>query len=265
MAKILESNNFGRFILSLFNRNIKKTWDLEASMQKYGFRDATPIEVKRLENGYLEIQDGHHRFVVARKLGIPVKYIEVTDDMTMAEREQTTHKWGVVDFLDGRVRQGIQAYIAVKEYHLRTGIGIGACISMLAGDSAGSGNWSKKFKNGTYRLGDTTQAEIVGKLALHCKEKGFEYWKHPLFIQALSKIVWAESFIPEVLMNKITTFSEYLKKQPLKNDYVNMLDSIYNRQSQDRVPLAFEAEQAARKRNICQKKAVRRSKPSLTI
>ena len=30
MARILETNNYGKFVLSPFNREVKKTWNLEA-------------------------------------------------------------------------------------------------------------------------------------------------------------------------------------------------------------------------------------------
>ena len=90
MAKILETNNYGKFVLSPCNREVKKTWNLEASLLKYGFRDGTPIEVVRLDNGLLEVQDGHNRSDAARKLGIAVKYVEVKDRMTAAERGTTT-------------------------------------------------------------------------------------------------------------------------------------------------------------------------------
>lgn len=247
-ARILETNNYGKFVLSNINRNIHKTWHLEASMKKYGFRDACPIEVTRLANGLLEIQDGHHRYYVARKLRIPVKYVEVKEVMTMTERAKTTTAWSLRDYLDSYVRAGLPAYVEVKKYHDRTGIGLSACISMLAGDSAGSGNWNSQFKDGTFRLADSIHADIVGEISLHCKKCGVPFFKNQIFINALSKIVWAEGFDPEVLKNKLTHFSEYLKKQPTKDDYVRLLDEIYNRKSQTKVPLTFRAEEAARKR-----------------
>jgi len=45
MDKILETNNYGRFILSDFNRKIKRTWHLEKSFKEEGFRDDEPISV----------------------------------------------------------------------------------------------------------------------------------------------------------------------------------------------------------------------------
>lgn len=250
MSKILESNNYAKFVLSPLNRNVRRTWNLEASMQKYGFRDSEPIEVIRLENGLLEIQEGHHRFEVCRKLGIPVKYVEVKEAMSRGERAKTVRPWTMRDYLDSYVRAGLPAYVVVKKYHEGSGIPLSACISMLAGDSAGSGNWNDHFKNGTYRLvADFGHANTVATIILHCKKLGVSFAATQCFVNGLSKIVWAESFDPSILINKITHFHEHMKKQPTKEAYVSLLDEIYNRKSQTKVPLAFQAEEAARKRD----------------
>jgi hypothetical protein len=249
MARILETNNYGKFVVSEFNRDVKKTWNLEASMQKYGWIDAYPLHVIRQEDGRLQIKDGHHRFYVAQKLSIPIKYVECKDEITMAEMVRATVSWSMKDFLVSFVRCGKAAYVVVSNYHKKTGIGLSACISMLAGDSAGSGNWNKQFKDGTYRLGDPAHADIVGNIVLHCKKCGFPWWNNMHFVQAVSKIAWAEGFDPQVLKSKIAQFPEHMKKQAFKDDYIKMLDAIYNRQSRTKVPLAFNAEEAARKRN----------------
>src|SRR5690606_38818698 len=117
---------------------------------------------------------GHHRFTVARKLGIPVKYVVCDDAATIHELEKATTRWSIKDFLVSFVRCGDPAYITVYEYHKRTGIQISACISMLGGESAGSSNKNEDFKAGQFRLGDPTNANTVADLVLHCKSLGIK-------------------------------------------------------------------------------------------
>ena len=62
MARILETNNYGKFVLSPFNREVKRTWRLEQSLLKYGWLDEYPMAVTRLPDGKLRIDDGHNRF-----------------------------------------------------------------------------------------------------------------------------------------------------------------------------------------------------------
>jgi len=76
MNKILESNNYQKFVISLFSRNVIKTQGLEESMLKFGFLDVFPVMVRRLDDGRLEILEGHHRFEVACRLGISIKYLK---------------------------------------------------------------------------------------------------------------------------------------------------------------------------------------------
>lgn len=249
-AKILESNNYEKFELTEFNRDVKKTKYLDASMRKHGWIDAYPAHVVRNGGGKLLIKAGHHRFTIAIRLGIPVKYVECNDNSTIHELEKATTKWTLEDYLTSYARSGKEAYLVVEDYRRRTGIGLSACISMLAGDSAGSGNWQRAFKEGTYRLGNLNHSRVVEAIIKQCKDSGFPYSTQNLFVQAVSKIAWAEGFASEVLKDKIKTFVQFMKKQATKQDYIEMLDSIYNRQSHVKMPLAFLAEEAARKRNV---------------
>lgn len=258
MPRILESNNYSKFVQSDFNREVTSTWRLEQSLLKYGWWDEEPMPVVRLEEGKLRIEDGHRRFYAARKHGIPVKYVEISRDRprpTQADRDGTHKPWSLNDYLRSFAKNNIKAYMAVYEYHQRSGIKLNACISMMSGSSAGSGNWRKQFKEGTYRLGDSAHALLVEKLVAHCRKHEFRHWNDTPFVNALSKIAWAEVFDSAVLMSKITTFPELLKKHGTREEYILMLEGVYNRYSKELVPLAVKAEEAARKRNVVSKRA----------
>ena len=250
MARILETNNYGKFVLSPFNREVKRTWRLEQSLLKYGWLDEYPMAVTRLPDGKLRIDDGHNRFYAARKHGRPVKYVETNSKITQSERDGTHTPWSLQDYMDSFAQNNFGAYLVVVDFHKKTGIKLNACISMLSGSSAGSGNWRKQFKDGTYRLGDPAHALLVADLVAHCRKHEFRHWNDTPFVNALSKIAWAEVFDPQVLKSKITAFPEHLKKHGTREEYILMLEAIYNRYSKDLVPLAVKAEEAARKRNV---------------
>jgi hypothetical protein len=242
--KIMETNNYAKFELLLFNRDVGKTKALEASMRKYGFIPAHAIHVVRQSNGKFYIKEGHHRFHVARSLGINIFYVERHDQMSIFEAETAKTNWTLQDYLDAYTRMGKEAYLAVKEYRERTGIGLSDAISMLAGDSAGSGNWNPRFKQGTFRLGDPSNSAVVADIVLHCAKLGIAWARHPLFVQAISKVAWVKDFDPATMKNKISVHLHHMRKQPTKQDYINMLEEIYNRQSRVKKPLAFLAEEA---------------------
>jgi len=250
--KINETNNYSRFVLSSFNRDVKKTFRLRISMLRHGWIPAYPLDVRRLPDGKLEIRDGHHRFEVARNLHIPVKYVECKDQASIPELIRTHAPWSLKDYLTSHVRSGKPAYTLVFEYHKKTGITLSACISLLAGESACSFNYIEKFKEGSFRLGNTIHAEIVGAIVLCCKTHGITFACNIYLVQAISKIAWAKGFDPKVMMNKIASFAEFMTKQPTKQDYVKMLDTIYNRQARIKIPLEFLANEAARQRSVDQ-------------
>jgi hypothetical protein len=253
-SKILESNNYSKFELSEINRDVKKTRNLEESMRKHGWIDAYPAHVVRNGNGKLWIKAGHHRFEVARKLGIPVKYVECQDEATIHELEKSSVRWSMQDYLDSFARSGKPAYLTVRDYKERTGIPLLACISLLAGQSADSGNKLAKFKDGTYKIGNLSHSRVVETIINQSRVSGFPYWNSSSYVHAVSKICWAEGFSSGVMTDKIKTYVHFMKKQATKQGYIELLDSIYNRQSREKFPLSFLAEVAAKNRNAIKTK-----------
>lgn len=255
MANIIirETNNYGLFELLPFNREVKQTKWLEKSMLKYGFLSTKPLHVVKNGNGKLLIKDGHHRFYVARKLKIPVKYVIATEheQISIYEMQKTTKGWTPHDYLTAHTREGKNpAYTTIKEYHEKTGIPIGRCIAMLAGQSAGSAsNKMNVFTSGQYKLGDQTHAAIVGDIVLHLKKLGVSWASNSLFVQAISKTLFVDEFNPSQFKEKLSTHLSLIEKKASLNDYMQMIDLIYNRQSKTKIPLKFLAEETARIRS----------------
>jgi hypothetical protein len=216
-------------------------------------------------NGKLMIKARHHRFFVAKALGLSVKYIVCDDQSTIHELEQATNPWDLKDYLVSYDRCGYAPYGTVMRYQARTGIPLMACISMLGGQSAGSNNKVNAFKDGRFELGDPTHSEIVADIILHCKKKCKIPWvTNTMFVKAVSKVTWVEEFQPSHLKKKISTFPFLLEKKPDVASYVEMLEQVYNRQNKNPIPLAFLAEQTARARFVHQQTpGVSKSKPKL--
>lgn len=248
--KISVTSDYSKFELLPFNRDVERTKHLEASMKEHGWIDAYPIHVIRNgSNGKLRIRAGHHRLEVAQKLHIPVKYVVCNDTATIHQLEKATNRWNMKNYLTSYVREGRHPYITLKRYHERTGIPLNQCLSMLSGDSAGSHNKIDSFKDGTYEVGDTTHAELVADIIQCCSYAGVKWATNSLFINALSKICWSEGFKVNHLKSKIKKFCFLMEKQPTVQDYLLMLETVYNRQSQEKIPLAFLADKAAKERS----------------
>ena len=104
--QILTSNNPKLFELLSFNRDVNKVKKLTASMTKHGWISAYPMNVVMNGNGKFKIKDGHHRFEIACRLGIPFKYVICDDKSTIYELDGATNKWSTIDTLVSYCRDG---------------------------------------------------------------------------------------------------------------------------------------------------------------
>ncbi|EHJ49506.1 ParB domain protein nuclease [Solidesulfovibrio carbinoliphilus subsp. oakridgensis] len=248
MSKVLETRNYGMFALHNLNRDVDKITKLEKSMKANGWIPAYPMHVVR-EGGHLKIKGGHHRFEVAKKLGIPVKYVVCDDKATIHELEDATTPWDWQDHLTSHVRNGNVNYLKVKKYQDETGIPLTCVVSMLGGNTAGSGNHTKAFKSGTFKVKDTAHLAVVADLVAAAKSAGFNGATNRNFVIALSKVAKADGLDLPRLKSKMTAHPYLFQKCTAVDAYLAVLEEIYNRKRSDKVPLAFIANAAARERN----------------
>jgi hypothetical protein len=252
-TQILKTMDYSKFCLLSFNRNITENRNLERSMMQYGFIDDYPIVVVKNGDGKLKIKSGHHRFYYARKLGLPVYYKISQSAISIYELEAGTKPWVLQDYLDANVRQEKQDYILLKTYHERSGIPLTCCISMVAGESAGSSNKQIPFKEGTYRVGDLTHARLVADLISFLQNRcNVSFALNSNFVAALSKVLWVPEFSIERFKKKSCSHSYLFEKKRSFADYVDLIEAVYNRQSKSKDPIAFLAEKVAKERSkIC--------------
>ena len=253
---IHETKKYKMFELHDLNREVK-TWlpkfkKTLKHMQKCGFESSKQICVVPNGNGKFKIVDGHHRFVAAKMLGLPIMYSLKGTKISLQSMVETETPWSLSDWLFSYVQQANPNYIATKEYHECTGISLMNCISILGGESAGSNNKFNQFKEGKFILGNQYNAISIKELVLCLKENQFKYATHANLVLALSLIVWVNEFDPTLMVKKLSTHSHLVKRHPSRDDYLDMLEKIYNYRQKDQIPLAFLAKKASAER----KKAV---------
>lgn len=247
MSNIKESRNYDIFELADINREIGKTAALFKSMKQYGWIDAYPMHVFRSSNGKLKIKAGHHRFFVASKLGIPVKYVICNDSASITELETSTRKWSMQDYLTSYVRQGKPSYITLKNYCQSTGIKLTQGIALLGGRITGNGLTNQQFKEGKFEVIGEAHARAVAEIIVVCNTI-FEDATSSRFVHAISLILSTEGVSRSQLMRKLKSHSYLLKKQATTEAYIDLLDSIYNRSAKDKEPIAFWAKEKMRER-----------------
>jgi len=254
MAKIQQSKNYDKFILNEFNRDVKDTSALEKSMQKHGWIDAYPMHVTD-GGGFYIIIGGHNRFEAAKKIGIPAKFVVCEDSATIPELEDPTKQWSMTDYLTSHARTGNQNYIHVQEYMWKTGFPISLCVAVCAGRAATAFNMhlTKRFKIGTYKIGNQDHADMLYSISLELSKIGVDFFRNSIFIKAVSKCVFVPEFDVKIFLKKSKKHKHLFEKKPTIDGYVDLIDQIYNRGSRNQIPLSFLANKYSKERAAIKK------------
>jgi hypothetical protein len=243
--KIHETTKYEMFRVHPVNRSVKKTSALELSMRRHGFIAAYPIHVIQTTDGKLEIKAGHHRFEVASKLGIPVKYVVCTDNASIHELEKSTNPWSMHDYLDSFCRDKNPHYQELKDLVEETGLRVSQGASLLRGELASSGNGRDQFKAGAFMVKTRELADRVRKIVAVAKRCKVDCATHQHFINALSKMLFVEEFSDDVFIQKIKSHSHMITRKATLAESEQMIEDLYNRQNRSRVNLAFLARTAS--------------------
>ncbi len=229
--------------------------DLRKGMMEDGWYDACPLWATHGEGGNLLIFDGHNRFLIARELGIPVKYVIDDNIPDIQNYNKRGRVWALYDYLSSYVRDHREPYVILKRYHVSTGICLSHCIGLLAGETVGSNNKHGVFKSGAYTLGDLSHARVVEDIVLHCKKLDFKHSASNNFVRAISRIARVDKFNPEIFKQKAEKNPSLLKRCTRLEEYMDMINEIYNRNSKywQRLNSRVLAEEAMRERTPIKK------------
>jgi hypothetical protein len=245
-AKLAKTLDYGAFEVHEFNRNLHGDKKLFNSMKKNGFLPSCAIHVKRNGKGKLKIIRGHNRFAVARQLKLPIWYILDDSDVEIFDMEASCKQtWSIEDFVVGRARSGDKHCQAVLDFRDKHHIPTGVAISLVGGESAGSGNKRDRVKDGTFVCGDMKHANDVAKIIDACRKNGLEFATSKAFLTAVSLAIKTPCVDYNTLLSKIEKHSHTISRRSRTDDYLEELEMLYNYASRKRVALQFEAKESA--------------------
>lgn len=113
VGQVMETMQYDLFNFIVGNREIKVNKTLENSIKEYGILQ--PIKVDKDFN----IIEGQHRYMSAKKNGIPVKYIVTNDQANyriseISELNGTSRKWTVKDYIHSFAARGNEEYMKLN-------------------------------------------------------------------------------------------------------------------------------------------------------
>jgi hypothetical protein len=251
-AKLEKTKDYDLFEMHPCNRPLHENKVLERSMRVNGFMPSSPLQCVRNGNGKLKILRGHHRFSLAKKLGIPVYYIidESNTDIFDLEGASTT-AWNAPDFAAARARSGDKNMRFLLDFKERHGLTLGAAASLVGGQSAGSGNKVREIKSGTFNIGDMGHAKDVVRVTDKLRELGVAFATTTAFVAAVSKVLRVPEINHASLMHKVGLHYHLISKRGTAREYIQEIEELYNYGVKTkRLPLAFRAEEEGRKRSV---------------
>jgi hypothetical protein len=189
-------------------------------------------------NEKYEIIDGQHRFDVIQELNLPLNYI-VCNGYGLNEvhiLNQNSKTWTSDDYLDGYCKLGYKDYLKYKEFKELYGIGHYECMWLLNGSQLS--NPTQVFFTGDFKIKNYNEAcKIIEKIML--VEPYYEEWKRRSFILAMLQLFKNPNF-------ELTEFLQKLKLQPTAlsncsttNQYVSLIEEIYNYRRREKVNLRY--------------------------
>ena len=214
------------------NKNILHINRLKKSMEE------TYLFTVIIVNEKYEIVDGQHRFDVIQELKLPLNYI-VCNGYGLNEvhiLNQNSKTWTSDDYLDGYCKLGYKDYLKYKEFKDLYGIGHYECMWLLNGSQLS--NPTQVFFTGDFKIKNYNEAcKIIEKIML--VEPYYEEWKRRSFILAMLQLFKNPNF-------ELTEFLQKLKLQPTAlsncsttNQYVSLIEEIYNYRRREKVNLRY--------------------------
>lgn len=239
---VFQSDDYNRFNMIKGNRSldmnkIKKILsDIERGTNLLQYCPIIVVE----KNKKLEIVDGQHRFVVAKKIKSPVYYIIGTDLSLydIAKMNSNTEKWNVHDFIACYKELGNKNYVrleeVLKEYK---GLTAANAINLLVtGRVEGAGNtkYMDDFHRGLFEIRKEEEALYLLNKAKAFNHEG-KFSRH--FLVAIMKVINADVFNIDDLISKVNDNISALQYSDHWRKYLSNMEEIVTKGKSKRVAI----------------------------
>ena len=188
-------------------------------------------------NEKYQVIDGQHRLAISQELSLPLRYIVAKGyGLNEVHRlNQNTKNWTMVEFIDGYADMGYKEYIYLKDFLERTDLNLSSALALLGSDT---GENTKSIKNGTWKAVHIERAETIADWVNIIKPY-HSGGTRQVFVRALIKLYNNENFEFSHLIGKIALQPMALVPCVNTEQYLTLLEDIYNYRSRNKVNLRF--------------------------
>lgn len=200
-------------------------------------------------NEKMEVIDGQHRLEASKAAGVPIFYIVVPGYSIQEVQILNVNQknWTSTDFLHMYCERGKKPYLQLREFmEYFPDFKIRVCIRLLEGpkdnceDLNGKMVHAKRFEEGRFVVKDLGKAYQYARKIAEFKPL-FDRYSSDQFVGALLKIFNKKNYNHKEMLHKITSSSIPLKKCQTVEEYLLLLEKIYNykRSAGDKVSFRY--------------------------
>lgn len=219
------------------NREKIRPADVEILIEKIKKRnmlDINPIHV----SPKMEVIQGQHRVLAARKLGLEIYYMIVEDFKPQDIIAMNAQKsWTTGDFLNFYCKNGYEHYIALKKFIEKHNLGLRTGILLTAGESKVA---QQKFRDGEYIfVEETTDDQLLlcwETIDIIKKFNGYSVWTvNARFWRAMLKLFRSPNFDSTKWLNNVSKLVARMGPRTKAVEYCEMIENVYNYHNKDKI------------------------------
>jgi len=222
--------------------------DLMSSMETFGFLSSKPVQTYQDGKKFIII-DGHHRYIAAKNLQIPVLYVvePKTHQAAIANVNRLQRQWNVKNFVEMYAKRGLPDYVELLEY-AKLGFPIKAAALMLLNQSAltGGAGSARVVYDGTFKVVNRQKIEIIAQFLRDHGHENKAYLNHN-FISGFEVCLRLKDFDHGQLTRKLAANPRMLARTASIDQTLDQIEEIYNYHQSIKVPLAFNARQVKKR------------------
>jgi hypothetical protein len=239
VGEIFETKDYSIFKFREDNRivNTNHVKKLAKRMSENGWLSTSVVTL----NGSGDVIDGQHRVKAAISVGVPIRY-KVTrgagiDEMT--DMNTLQKNWSPFDHLHKFVVRGNVNYITFDNFVKEFPMFKYTEIAMLLNNSMSSIK-RDTFESGEYVVKNEKKAREWSNFLLEIKPHFEKYYNKSIFVRALIKILSnKKEFKFDEFMHKVKLRPTKLVACGTVEQYIEMIEDIYNYKRSDKVNLRF--------------------------
>ena len=235
---VYATTEYGIFTKLLGNRDLRNYHVKNLKESMYEKQIEAPIIVNEL----YQVINGQHRLESCKKLNVPVYYIIIPG--LRLEDVQRLHanskNWSLSEHLNSFCVRGFKEYLTYRDFVKTFKFNNNEAIAILEGvsDSRKTRLLWTKFKAGKFKVANIDIAWESAEKIIEIKQY-YEGYKRRSFVFALLVCFEHKSYDHKVFVKKLSKQSAKLTDQVHQDDYLRIIQKIYNRRNANPIKLFY--------------------------